>query len=156
MRNELQEYSADIAKAYDYLLARVREMKAAGLDPDDFRQAMQAATGTTGSMCGAAKKRVLRDVVIEALQKAKADGLDVTPTVAMHVCERVIGRGIDNRQTLDFFATPGRTAADKSRLTAVELGELENDLRNRLEELSMRMLEIKEGHRQAYKAALAE
>lgn len=154
MSPELKGYDEDIADAYAYLLKRVRDLKAAKLEPEAFRSAMQTITGMTGGMCGAAKKRVLRDVVVEALLKAKKGGLDITPTVAMHVCERVIGRGIDNSQTLKNFATPGRTAADKSRVTIDELSVLEEGLRKQLAALSLVMADIKEAHRRAYKARL--
>ena len=57
--------------------------------------------------------------------RARSGGLDVTPAVAQGTARRLLGRGLDARETAALFATPGRTAAHKSCVTARELADPE-------------------------------
>ncbi|MNG28409.1 hypothetical protein D3C84_1136620 [compost metagenome] len=91
-------------------------------------------------------------MVIDALEKAKATGLDVTPTVAQHVAERILGRGVDKLSTLSSFATPGRTAAHKSQVSSADLVEIESQIQSELVSIADAMIETKEHHKQIYKA----
>ncbi|MNF93821.1 hypothetical protein D3C84_765120 [compost metagenome] len=71
----------------------------------------------------------------------------------MRIFERLIGRGVDNRATLHCFATPGRTAADKSRLKADDLVALDGRLDALLLALVEPIATIKKAHFDHYKAA---
>lgn len=102
-------------------------------DPEDVDLLMKQAACRCGAMVAAAVKRAKRRMVLEHLAASR---LDITPTVALHCAQRLLGRGIDMRATLAAFVTPGRTAADKSAVTAEDLRELEHELGERLAALS--------------------
>jgi len=149
----LKAYDTDVAVAYNELIQSVLQLRAGSLDKDMRYAAMRVATGLCGGACGAAAKRLKRAVILDALLEARDNGLDITPTVAMRVFERLIGRGVDNRATLYCFATPGRTAADKSTLKADDLGTLDSRLDALLLALVEPIATIKKAHFDRYKAA---
>ena len=124
----LQAYKASVTDAYKELALKINKLKKSDLDKMDFDKAVRAAAGRCGALCSAAIKRASRDHLIALLLAHKGKGLDITPTVAQRVCDRVLGRGVDTRKTLEAFATPGRTAADKSTLGAADLVEIEQAL----------------------------
>ena len=92
---------------------------------------------------GAASKRALRRYVCDALILARREGLDVTPSIAQHVCHQVVGRGVKREFLNDTFGTKGRTAADKSMLTDSELRGYVQGLQAELDELKVKMHEIR-------------
>jgi hypothetical protein len=149
----LTAYDKDVAVAYGELIQTVLRLRSGPLDKDMRYAAMRVATGLCGGACGAAAKRLKRAVVLEALLEAKEGGLDITPTVAMRIFVRLIGRGVDNRATLQCFATPGRTAADKSALKADDLVALDSQLDALLLAMVEPMATIKKAHFDHYKAA---
>ena len=124
----LQGYKTHVTAAYKELALQINNLKKKDLDKMAFDKAVRAAAGRCGALCSAAIKRASRDHLIALLLEHKGKGLDITPTVAQHVCDRVLGRGVDTRKTLEAFATPGRTAADKSTLGAADLVEIEQAL----------------------------
>lgn len=148
----LTAYSMSVEDAYDALAKGVFALREAGLSSYDFGKELKRISGSCGAACSAATKRLFRAVVLDALEQAKASGLDITPTVAYHVAERILGRGVDQRATLAAFATPGRTATDKSTVEAADLVEIEAAIRLQLEAFAERMAEIKSAHAEAYKA----
>lgn len=147
----LAEYSKSVGKAYRELAKFVKELRKDQLPPVEFRKIMAIATGTCGAACSAASKRLMRAVVLDGLEKAKTTGLDITPTVAQHVAERILGRGVDKLSTLEVFATPGRTAANKSQVSAADLVEIENQIKSELDSIADAMVEIKAEHAEIYK-----
>lgn len=153
LRNQLLgAYSKDVGEAYKELTRAVKALREQQLDSVEYRKAMARVTGICGAECSAASKRLMRAVVLDALEKAKTTGLDITPTVAQHVAERLLGRGVDKRSTLDTFATPGRTAANKSPVGAADLVDIEAAIKAELERFAAAMAEIKDSHAQIYKA----
>ena len=151
----LTTYDAGVETAYSQLITDVKRLRSEGLDSVTYYAAMRTVTGQCGARCGAAAKRLKRAIVLEALVSARDSGLDITPTAAQHSVERLIGRGVDSRATLASFATPGRTAADKSQICADDLADLELRLQAELETLGLQMTAIKDLHAQRYKAAVA-
>ncbi|MFZ5935598.1 hypothetical protein BGP84_18735 [Pseudomonas putida] len=150
----LQQYDKEIGASYDKQFMEFMSYLSRGGDNP------KAICGRCGAECGAAHKRAKRGLVIAALEREKEAGMDITPTVAGHVFERLIGRGMDDRAASAHFATPGRTAANKSTLTAEDFAELEARLAGEVVELMDKMEEIRERHRDIYrdrvKAATAE
>ncbi|MBF6992324.1 hypothetical protein [Cupriavidus sp. IK-TO18] len=109
-------------------------------DPDTVRQLEFLASTRCGAAVAAAIKRAKRRLVFRRLASTT---LDVTPTVALHCAQRLLGRGIDGRAALAAFATTGRTAAEKSPVTAYALAELEAQAREQLFELVTWIGEVK-------------
>ncbi|MNC04128.1 hypothetical protein D3C75_515590 [compost metagenome] len=149
----LADYSKSVGDAYRDLTRQVKALRGQPLlTPIEFRKLLASMTGTCGAACSAATKRVMRAVVLDALEKAKASGLDITPTVAQHVAERLLGRGVDKLSTLGSFATPGRTAADKSKVSAADLVEIEGQIQGELASFAAAMVELKAHHAELYRA----
>lgn len=105
----------------------------------------KTARAKAAQLIGAASKRALRRYVVEGLDGAKAEGQDVTPAIAQHVCHQIVGRGVQREFLAERYSTPGRTAADKSKLTLDELQELLDWLEDGLDELKTAMQAIRRG-----------
>ena len=148
----LADYSKSVGQAYRELTRQVKALRGEPLPSVEFRKLLASMTGTCGAACSAAGKRVMRAVVLDALGKAKASGLDITPTVAQHVAERLLGRGVDKLSTLGSFATPGRTAAHKSAIRAADLVDVEAQIQSELASVALAMVELKAHHAKLYKA----
>ncbi len=140
----LQRYDLDVETAYNEML-------------DSFLKYLKEPVGDVrkiASRCGAqvaaAHKRCKRDLMFAALNKAVAEGVDITPTVAEHMCGRLIGRGVDYRSAMKAFGTPGRTAAVKSPVTAEDLASFEAGMRVEVHSLIVEMTTIRERHKDAY------
>jgi len=93
---------------------------------------MKAAAGRCGAMVAAAIKRAKRDLILKRLGASR---LDITPTVALHSAQRLMGRGVDMRALLPIFGLPGRTAANKSNVSPAVLESLEATIRTDLDAL---------------------
>lgn len=141
-------YQARVQNAYNEYAATLdlvpRETIDAGISPHllrdkpRMRDGIKRAAGALGAAIGAAKKWAKRELVFFTLRRARDDaGLDVTPTAAYHVAERVLGRGISMRAANDQFGQPERTAADKTYLTAHHLADIEATLRTNLDALEL-------------------
>lgn len=141
----LQQYDREVAAAFKRLLKAFLEHIEKGIGNS------HAIAGRCGAECGAAHKRCKRGLVLLALQVEREAGTDITPAVAAHVFERLIGRGVDERAAAEQFATPGRTAADKSTVGAADLAELETHLALQIQGLIDQMTVIRELHREAYR-----
>jgi hypothetical protein len=152
MEKWLAIYETEIVAAFERLLAEVLELRKHAYSNDVHYPLLRVLAGRCGAACSAAAKRCKRALVLEALLKAKAERMDITPTVAGHVFERLIGRSVDNRATLSAFAQPGRSAADKSKITAENLAELEAKLIKELRLLVSEMQIIREDRKEDYKA----
>lgn len=110
-------------------------------DKPRMREGIKRAAGALGAAFGAAKKWAKRELVFFTLRRARDDlGLDVTPTAAYHVAERVLGRGVSMRASNDQFGQPDRTAANKSFLNGRHLADIEATLSANLDALE-RMLD---------------
>lgn len=142
-RLDLARFQADVAAAYSSLAQAFwcigRNDKGEPCFPDDdaeVRVRIRAAAGRCGAAVAAAVKREKRRRVIDALIQARTAGLDITSAVAQGVAQRLLGRGLDSRATAAVFATPGRTAACKSHVTADDLATWEATLTDVLAQLT--------------------
>lgn len=143
-KNLLERYEVEIERAYVELLKSFLEYLDSGAgDP-------RTMAGRCGAAVAAAHKRCKRGLVFAALVTAQADGLDITPTVAEHLCARLIGRGVDLRAALKTFGTPGRTAAAKSKIGRADLVEFEAALAPQVHALILDMKAIRERFRDEY------
>ncbi len=143
------EYDRAVKRAYDELLADMRDI-IEGPDLDSNFKEMRRITGICGQKCGAAAKRYKRAVVLDELTHQAKLGQDITPTVAGHFFENLIGRGVDGRKLIEVFGKPGRTAADKTDLTAADLSGLEAVLGARLKEAQVTMASIRKMYADEY------
>ncbi|MBD8828999.1 hypothetical protein [Pseudomonas sp. CFBP 13602] len=140
----ISAYETEIETAYAELLESFLAYLERGLgDP-------KAMAGRCGAQVAAAHKRCKRGLLFSALMAAQGIGMDITPTVAEHLCSRLIGRGVDVRAALKAFGTPGRTAADKSTVSPSDLGDLEKQLGPQIQALISDMTAIRERYREAY------
>lgn len=140
----LDTYDSEIEAAYVDLLESFLAYLEHGVgDP-------KSMAGRCGAQIGAAHKRCKRGLVFAALTTAQAAGLDITPTVAEHLCARLIGRGVDLRAALQAFGTPGRTAAEKSKVGPADLADFEGQLTPQIHSLTSDMKAIRERYRDAY------
>lgn len=134
----LKIYEAEIAAAYVELLQSFTDYLEHGMgDP-------RSMAGRCGAQIGAAHKRCKRGFVFEALEAARREGIDITPTVAENLCIRLIGRGVDFRAALEAFGIPGRTAANKSKVRPDDLVSFEALLKPQVESLMLAMRAIRE------------
>lgn len=172
LQDILEEYRRDVRRVYadlDKLLAGLEGSGALSAYTADCQRVLASASAGEGverdddgdpvmptrpdktarakaaQLIGAASKRALRRYVVEGLDGAKAEGQDVTPAIAQHVCHAIVGRGVQREFLGQRYGTPGRTAADKSKLTLGELQELLDGLENGLDELKAAMQAIRRG-----------
>ena len=101
-----------------------------------------------GAAFAAASKRIKMQVVLFWLRwLVEHEQVDMTPTLACHIAEYWLGRGVDKKKLMVAFATPGRTAADKSRdhVRAEQLAEgCELQVLEALEQAQLDMLAVRE------------
>jgi hypothetical protein len=154
MKHLLADYDKDVKAAFEKLLRDVMDLREKNLEPEVHISLLRVIAGRCGSGCSGAAKRSKRALVFEALLKEKNQGLDITPTVAGHVFERLIGRSVDNRAMIQAFATAGRTAAEKSAVSAEDLSELEQKMTKQLQFLQQQMNAIRHAHNQSYKESV--
>lgn len=159
-----QSYQSSLKAAYDdYAVAlnnAPRQEIGTGISPqmlrdkDHMRARIKSAAGRLGAQMGAAKKWAKRELVFLTLRRARDDlGLDVTPTVALHVAERVLGRGVSMRAANDNFGQPERTASNKSFLTAHHLADLEATLSANLDALTKLLDKIRAEQRRDWECS---
>lgn len=140
----LQIYEEEIEAAYAELLEAFMNHLTFGIgDP-------RSMAGRCGARVAAAHKRCKRGLVFSELVTARDAGLDITPTVAEHVFERLIGRGVDFRKALTFFGTPGRTAANKSGVVREDTANIEAKLYPQVSALIYEMSVIRERCKEEY------
>ncbi|BDM64312.1 hypothetical protein NFHSH190041_17640 [Shewanella sp. NFH-SH190041] len=140
---ELNDLKQTLKTAYlqlaDDMYAIGRDASGAAILPDDgtVTDLMRSAAGKVGAKVSASVKREKRRCVFEALQQAKQQQMDLTPTIVQHMAVRLIGRHFDNKQVIVTFGTPGRTAADKSKLSPRDTIVLEASIKSQLRDLEM-------------------
>lgn len=86
---------------------------------EDYRQDVKVgyllAPPQRGAAFAAASKRLKQAIVLAWLKEmAEAENVDLTPTLANHIAEGWMGRSVDRKELLTWFACQGRTASDKS------------------------------------------
>ncbi len=79
-----------------------------------------------------------------------AAGLDITPTLANNFAKELLGRGFDRVVLNTTFGTPGRTAADKTRVTTADLDDLKQVCQKGLAALETRVSELRAHYRVLY------
>lgn len=144
----LRVYESDVKSAYADRLEGYRRY----LEKQEGSLLAQASH--CGAELGAAHKRCKRDLVFAYLVAARESGVDITPTLAENVCAALIGRGVDVRRALEIFATPGRTAADKSKVPPEVLDKLVAELGPMVEGLVLAMTQIRVRYRDEFDAAV--
>lgn len=140
----LHIYETEVKAAYDELLERFLFNRSGGVET------LRHIAGRCGAQVAAAHKRCKRELMFAALKAARADGLDITPTVAEHLCTRLIGRGVALRAALVTFGTPGRTAATKSTVGQADLADVEAALAPQVQSLIDEMTAIRERYKDEY------
>jgi hypothetical protein len=140
----LQTYEMEVKAAFDERLQRFL------FNHDGGTEILRSIAGQCGARVTAAHKRCKRGLVFAALTATRDDGLDITPTVAKHLCNRLIGRGVDLRAASITFGTPGRTAAMKSSVGRADLITFEAELAPQVQSLIDEMTMIRERYRDEY------
>ncbi|HFF5988748.1 TPA: hypothetical protein ACGCG4_004451 [Enterobacter hormaechei] len=140
----LAAYEAEISAAYVELLQSFVFRLDSGVGE------LRSMAGRCGARCSATHKRCKRGLLFATLELAQSEGLDITPTVAEHLCERLLGRGVDFRAALAAFGTPGRTAAAKSETSADDLAAFEAAVAPQIGVLVVEMNTIRERYREEY------
>ncbi|MFY1070588.1 hypothetical protein [Pseudomonas juntendi] len=140
----LQRYEDDVKSAYADRLDGYRRYL------ENHQGSLRVLASRCGAELGAAHKRCKRDFVFSHLLIERMHGLDITPTLAENLCANLIGRGVDIRIALLQFATPGRTAADKSKVEPKVLDDLVAALEPMVESLVVAMRGIRVRYRDDY------
>lgn len=84
---------------------------------------------TRSAHVSAATKSAIAHFVVWCLADLRDGGLDITPTVALHACRRILGRGVSRALLAEKFGRPGRTAAEQSDVGAADLEQHEELIR---------------------------
>lgn len=158
LQHEVVRYETAVHDAYaEYAvaLAGVGRSPTGRMDPVAMENGVMLAEvrragGRLGAKLGAASKSAIRSTLFAALETARRDGADVTPTAAWHAAERVLGRGVSMRAANAAFGQPGRTAADKTALAPDALAELEARVRQEIALLREELGRVREHHRQQW------
>jgi len=148
VRDAYAEYTAALASAGRSPTGRIDPV---AMDNGVMLSEVRRLGGRLGAKLGAASKAAMRGTLFAALEEARREGADVTPTVALHAAERVIGRGVSMRAANAAFGRPGRTAADKTSLEPAELAELEAKVRQEIQHLRDELGRIRDHHRQQWR-----
>ncbi len=143
-------FADDLDRAYRRLTADLHAIGRADdgtpIFPNDdsvVKDLTRRAAARLGAAVAAAVKRAKRRHLFAGLVSARSNGLDVTPAVAQGTARRLLGRGLDTRETAALFAIRGRTAANKSSVTAHELEGPEAVLGVGIEPLLLELEHIK-------------
>lgn len=118
----------------------------------DVLKMLNSALCRLGAAVAAARKREVRMHLFNAFCDLYDQNFDITPTLIVHSVERILGRGVD-RKFIKTFATPGRTAADKSKVSVESLSDFEQCLRKKIADLSPFFEEKKEFYRHKWLAS---
>lgn len=120
----LETYSRNLQFTYASLrkgLASIADWTPSSTTPAEFSHARRVEAAMCGQRVGACGKAARRDHLIAGLLAERAAGVDITPTVALHVIEKILGKGSDWRVLLQAFAESKRTAARKSDASIDEI-----------------------------------
>lgn len=113
-------------------------------------QAHKAVT-ELGSRVAALSKSTKRRLICDKLISAKRDfAMDITPAVARNASKRLLGRGLEGPYLNKLFGTPGRTAEDKSTVTAGDLEQLESSIRRDLDRMIEKMADVRRKLKQEF------
>lgn len=91
-----------------------------------------------GALITALNKSAKREYVCELIRD-DMNRLDVTPTAAMQLIKRVLGRGVSNKYLLEKFGNSERTAANKSEIFDKDLSEYEKKIKSEMKILQEQM-----------------
>lgn len=144
----LETYRQILRSAYHGLREELALIASWQNTPKAVRQReRQIAAARCGQQVGACGKATRRDHVIAGLLAERAEGVDITPTVARHVMEKILGKGGDWRVLLQTFAESERTAARKSDACIEDLATLVGaDMSDFLEEMRLIYKEERSEH----------
>ncbi|HGP0233807.1 TPA: hypothetical protein ACLEYZ_005803 [Pseudomonas aeruginosa] len=119
-------YQAELIKAYEAGHLR------AGLGH-------ASAWAAVGRLVGAAGQKTMRAFAGIYLCRLRDHGHDLTYHQAEKICRRILGRGANRAWLLENFATPGRTAANKSPISTEEMLSLEQGVDKAAEAFKLRL-----------------
>lgn len=142
-RQVIGSYQTEVKAIYEEILAHVNTTAVGSMQRYRAFQRLAALTS-------AATKRAKRELIFGHLLQAKAGGLDITPTVARHSIVRVLKRSVSMAALMRTFGSPGRTATDKSTVQAEELADLERLIIERLSQLEVAMVKVREAFKREY------
>lgn len=127
MSYDLDDYQDDLDEA-DQLYLKV--VKAECLCPvtntvkllseGEISTVKRRALAVKAQHIGVAGKRLRQAVAVDMLDRMKAEGMDITPTLAVAIAKHLLGRGVDRKMLLHRYATQGRTAANKADFEVLE------------------------------------
>lgn len=123
----LDRYKADVESIYSTQIERLKTAIAENGDKNQVLKIMNAKLSGAG-------RRARVELMIACLSDL-SENLDITRTVAANSIFRVMGRKIKNESLVHAFSTSGRTAADKSKVTAEDLAQAELQMKKALEYL---------------------
>lgn len=91
-----------------------------------------------GALITALNKAAKREYVCDLI-RYDMEKLDVTPTAAMQLIKRVLGRGVSNKFLLEKFGDPERTASNKSEIFDKDLSDYEKKIKSEMKILQEQM-----------------
>lgn len=124
MSEILGRYKKDVENIYS---SQVEQLKIAIAEDSDKNRVLKILNARLSG----AGRRARVDLMVFCLSDLKAK-LDITITVAAHSIFRTMGRKIKNETLIHAFGSPGRTAAEKSTVTAEDLALAEQQMKNAL------------------------
>lgn len=141
MRDGLMEGILDsYKKTAEEAISMMSRAIAGARDHPDAHGEIRREGGICAAKLAAASKVAKRSLVFEFLIIEKEENsADLTTTNVQHFAKTILGRAFDNRAVIETFATKGRTAANKSSLTAGDLIDIEARLKRQMSTLIMRM-----------------
>lgn len=150
MESYTEQFATEVVHVYKKL---AKDYWRIGRDPngkpclpdsdEEIKKLIRTAIARCGAGVGAAIKRAKRRLILDELVAARNSGMDITPAVAQGTANRLLGRGLSTRETARLFSTSGRTAANKSTVTANDLEKIEKQLSNKLSLLISQLEEEK-------------
>ncbi|MCQ2032246.1 hypothetical protein [Stutzerimonas zhaodongensis] len=156
-RSEIvSSYIAAVDEAYSAFEKSLKGLKerASVTSNEAIRNELLALAGRCGALCSAASKVAKRTLIFEVLLAHKKQGLDITQTFADQSIKRILGRSVSAESTREAFATPGRTAAQRSTLKAEDLEQIEADIDEQLDSLLATLSEVRSRRSAASQALL--
>ncbi len=148
--SESTQYEVDVSEAYHrysqdlWLIGRGDQGEPIfPKDDDQVAKAIRIASGRCGAACGAAAKRARRLLVFHHLERLKRLGVDLTFHTVQNFALRLLGRKFQGKAVLDAFATPGRSAANRTATNEETLAEAEIELRDKLVEQNEELAKVK-------------
>ena len=141
-----KEYKADLIEAgkkYERCIRRYCTMKVGGetiikpIDDTLIYEAKRKARAYRNQHIGASGKRLRASIALQLIDDLKVEGWDLTVTLAVRITKKLLGRAINRKVLLDYYASENRTASCKSidfeKLETIEKTESYNKAKKTLQ-----------------------